>query len=139
MRLALVVIATCHLVAACGAQRPQPPPELEGSVASRCPVEAGFAIAVTSPEGTGRYVVVEPGGRISELGLFTDAADLSCLTPAGARDLDRSIRENETMHGGISPVGDATVVCGFTDATTAVCWQYSSDAGRFVKVGGWTT
>jgi hypothetical protein len=100
---------------------------------------AGYAVAVPSAVKGGRYLVLEEGAPAVELAPFTSGAELSCYSPAEARRLDGSIRQSETIQGGIAPRWRTTVVCGFLDDTTAVCWQYSPDARAFVKVGGWIT
>lgn len=100
---------------------------------------AAYAVAVPSAIKGGRYLVLEDGAPAVELAPFVGGADLSCYSPSEARRLDRSIRESETIDGEIAPRWRTTVVCGFVDDTTAVCWQYSPDARAFVKVGGWTT
>ncbi len=86
-----------------------------------------------------RSLNLNPARRIAAAAAFTGGADLACYSPAKAKDLDRSIRSNGTMHGGISPQWSTTVVCGFVDNTNAVCWQYSPAARAFVKVGEWIT
>jgi hypothetical protein len=98
-----------------------------------------YAVAVPSAITGGRYLVLEDAAPVVELAPFVGGADLSCYSPAEARRLDRSIRESETIHGEVAPRWPTTVVCGFVDDTTAVCWQYSPDARAFVKVGGWIT
>jgi hypothetical protein len=65
--------------------------------------------------------------------------DLSCHTRDEARDLDATIQQSGTFHGRIEPRWNTTVICGFLDETTAVCWQYSPTDRRFVQVGLWTT
>lgn len=117
---------------------------LDGSTTTWC--RAGFrdgqsnafAVAVTAGTG-GRYVALDPDGRVSELARFSGRPDLSCYTRAQADDLSRSIKQSETIHGQIAPRFSTTVVCAFTDDTTARCWQYSPTDSAFVEVGGWTT
>jgi hypothetical protein len=117
---------------------------LDGTVTAWCragfrPAQANaFAAAMTSAAG-GRYVALEPGAPVIELGRFTRRADLACYTRAQAEDLDKSIRQSSTIHGQIVPRFNTTVVCGFLEDTVAECWQYSPDDRAFVKVGGWTT
>jgi hypothetical protein len=97
-----------------------------------------FAVAVRA-DGAGRYVALDAGGRPTALSEFKGRADLSCYTRAEAEKLEQSIRQSETIHGQIAPRWNTTVVCGFTDETTAHCWQYSPADRTFVTVGGWTT
>lgn len=97
-----------------------------------------FAVAVTGGGG-GRYLALNADGRATALSEFKGRADLSCYTRAEAEKLERSIRQSETIHGQIAPRWNTTVVCGFTDNTTAHCWQYSPVDRAFVTVGGWTT
>jgi len=98
-----------------------------------------YAIAIPRPSGSGRYLVVEPDATTIELATFTGGVDLSCYSPAEARDLNASIAHSTTIHGAVAPHWRTTVVCGFVDNTSAVCWQYSPAEHRFVKVGGWIT
>ena len=98
-----------------------------------------FAIAVTSPAGGGRYLLLDAGEPVVLLAPFKGAPDLSCYTPAEARKLSESIRASGTITGGITPPFSTTVVCGFVDATSAVCWQYSPASRAFVRIGEWQT
>jgi hypothetical protein len=98
-----------------------------------------FAAAVTSSTGGGRYLLLDADGTVVELAPFKDAPDLACYTPAEARTLSESIRNSQTISGGVAPTFTTTVVCGFVDNTSAVCWQYSPTARAFVKVGEWQT
>ena len=117
---------------------------LEGAVAAWCRGEfqsgqqGTHAVAVEAGAG-GRYLALDRDGRTTTLAPFTGRADLSCYTRAEAEQLDRSIRQSETIHGQIAPRWNTTVVCGFTDDTTAQCWQYSPADRAFVTVGEWTT
>ena len=117
---------------------------LNGSATTWC--RAGFrdgqsnAFAVAATAGTtGRYVALDADGRVTELARFSGPPDLSCYTRAQAEDINRSIKQSETIHGQVTPRFSTTVVCGFTDDTTARCWQYSPTDSTFVEVGGWTT
>ena len=74
-----------------------------------------------------------------ELASFSGAADLACYSLVEAKRLNESIVGSKTIHGGISPTLNTTVVCGFVDNTSAVCWQYSPAQSAFVKVGEWVT
>jgi hypothetical protein len=100
--------------------------------------QGSFAVAV-GDHGAGRYLVLDADGRVTALSEFTGRADLSCYTRVDAEKLERSIRQSETIRGQIAPRWNTTVVCGFTDNTTAHCWQYSPVDRTFVTVGGWTT
>ena len=100
--------------------------------------QGSFALAVGA-HGAGRYLALDADGRPTALSEFHGRADLSCYTRAEAEKLERSIRQSETIHGQIAPRWNSTVVCGFTDNTTAHCWQYSPVDRAFVTVGGWTT
>ena len=118
--------------------------KLEGAVAAWCRAEfrvgspGAFAVAEASTSRQ-RYLALDADGRVTELGAFSGKPDLSCYTRADAETLNRSIGQSETIHGQIAPRWNTTVVCGFTDDTTAHCWQYSPVARTFVTVGGWTT
>ena len=98
-----------------------------------------FAVAMTSPAGGGRYVVIEADAAFKELARFSGGADLSCYTRAEAQRLDRTIRQSATIHGRITPRGNTTIACGFIEDTIAVCWQFDPSTGAFVTIGGWTT
>ena len=117
---------------------------LDGSATAWCRAafrdgpSSAFAVAVTAGTG-GRYVALETDGRVSELARFTGRPDLSCYTRAQAEDLNRSIKQSETIEGQITPRFNTTVVCAFTEGTTARCWQYSPTDSAFVEVGNWTT
>jgi hypothetical protein len=118
--------------------------KLDGAVAAWCRAEfqsgqrGSYAVAAGAGAG-GRYLALDADGRATTLSAFAGRADLSCHTRAEAEQLDRSIRQSETIHGQVTPRWSTTVVCGFTDDTTAQCWQYSPADHAFVKVGGWTT
>ena len=118
---------------------------LDGPVAAWCRGEfrsghpGAFAVAVTSPAGGGRYVVLDSDGTATELGAFKRSADLSCYSRAQAEELDVAISRSDTVHGKIAPRWSTTVVCAFIDDTTAACWQYSPADRTFVQVGQWVT
>ena len=118
---------------------------LDGPVAAWCSGEfrpgrpGGYAVAVTSGAGGGRYVVLDTDATVTELALFKRAADLSCYSRGQAEKLDVTISRSETIQGHIAPRWNTTVVCGFIDETTAACWQYSPAGRTFVKVGEWVT
>jgi hypothetical protein len=99
----------------------------------------GFAVAIRSAKNGGRYLVLNQDGTVFELASYSGSAELACYTPAEALKLDATIGSSQTVHGKIAPAGSTTVICGFVDATSAVCWQYSPAAGKFVKVGEWIT
>jgi hypothetical protein len=133
--------------------RPPVPPELSalaakakvvGLVSAWCRVlfqgrPGAYAVATTSADRGGRYLVVESDATTIELGSFRETPDLACYTPAQAKALNRTIRESETIQGWVTPRWSTTVVCGFVDDTTSVCWQYSPANRAFVRVGGWST
>ena len=98
-----------------------------------------FAVAVTAATGGGRYVVLESDASVKELGSFTRRPDLSCYSRAEAEQLGVTTGRSPTIDGQITPRWNTAVICAFVDDTTSVCWQYSSDDGVFVKVGGWVT
>ena len=149
VRLASFALAVSALVA------PQPVPRELSTLAGRAKLSSeilawckgefrtgrrgGYAVAIRSLGTAGRYVVVEATATIDELAPFAGAPDLACYTPAEARRLNAAMRRSETISGRLTPRWRTTVVCGFTDATTAACWQYSPVEKKYVKVGGWTT
>jgi hypothetical protein len=131
---------------------PKPPQELAALAATakvapiltwcRAEFQSGqrgsFAVAVGA-DGAGRYLALDADGRATALSEFKGRAELSCYTRAEAEKLERSIRQSETIHGQVTPRWNTTVVCGFTDDTTAQCWQYAPTDRAFVRVGQWTT
>ena len=151
----LPAIVAMRFAVALGVAAVQPPPSdllalvartrVEGTIAAWCRGEFrrgrphAFAAALTVPAGGGRYVILDVDGTVEELGTFARAADLSCYTRVEATKLDATIRRSDTIHGHVAPRWNTTVVCGFTDDTTAVCWQYSPADRAFVTVGGWVT
>jgi hypothetical protein len=118
---------------------------IEGQVVRWCHGEfqlgrsGAFAVAVSSTNGGGRYLVLDSNGSVVVLASFIGDADLSCYSPAEAQKLNSTIRSSSTIHGQVSPIWTTTVVCGFVDNTSSVCWQYSPTARAFVKVGEWVT
>src|SRR5687767_5581375 len=84
-----------------------------------------YAVAITTPPGGGRYLVIDSEGKAVELARFNSAPDLACYTPAEARKLNDAIRSSETISGRIAPLFPTTIVCAFVEETQAVCWQYS--------------
>ncbi len=130
------------------------PPELSARVAKSklgAPVSAwcrvlsragrprAYAVAIASADRGGRYLVVESDATAVELAPFRDDPGLACYTPAQAKALNRTIGKSETIEGSVTPRWSTTVVCGFVDETTSVCWQYSPTKRTFVTVGGWIT
>jgi hypothetical protein len=99
---------------------------------------APFAVAIGS-RGGGRYLVLQRDGATVELATYQATPSLACYTPAQARKLNATLSQSETIEGQIRPRWSTTVVCGFVDNTTAVCWQYSLVERKFLRVGGWTT
>jgi hypothetical protein len=87
----------------------------------------------------GRYLAIDGSGQAVLLAAFTDKPELSCHSRAQARDLHRDIQRSETLSGRVAPRFDTTTICGFVDATTATCWQFSPAERVYVEVGGWTT
>ena len=118
--------------------------QLPGTVASWCRGRfrpggrQEYAVAIAR-ERDGSYIVVDGGGTAVTLAAFSDGAELSCYTPAEARRINGTIAKSETISGRITPRWNTTVVCGFVESTSAVCWQYSPSRREFVKIGGWTT
>jgi len=152
MRFGLALMAFA-LAAAPAAGQPVPPElarlaqqaRLPGPVAAWCPggFQPGrpgeFAVAVSAAGTGGRYVVLHADGTATELAAFARKPDLSCYSRARAVALNTTLGQSTTIHGRITPRWSTTVICGFVDDTSAVCWQYSPDARAFVEVGGWTT
>jgi hypothetical protein len=118
---------------------------LNGTVLAWCAGEFrrghahAFAVAIAAPAGEARYIVIERDGTTFDLASFKGQADLSCYTPAQARRLNANIAASETIHGNVNPRWPTTVICGFVEATHAVCWQFSPTQRGFVKIGEWTT
>ncbi len=96
--------------------------------------QRGYAVAAG-----GRYLIVDGGGAAVELSAFKGKPDLSCYSRAAALALHRDIQRSETLSGSIAPRFDTTVICGFVEATTATCWQYSPAERAYVEVGSWRT
>ena len=99
---------------------------------------AGFAVALVTARGT-VYATVRGEAELVMLASFTGRPDLSCYSRREAEKLNASIRTSGTISGSLTPQWDTTVVCGFIADTEAVCWQYSAEERKFVKVGGWVT
>jgi hypothetical protein len=151
----LLAIVAMRFAVGIGVAAVQPPPSdlaalvartrVDGTIAAWCRGKfrrgrpRAFAAALTGPAGGGRYIILEVDGTVEELGTFARAADLSCYTRVEATKLDATIRHSETIHGHVAPRWNTTVVCGFSEETTAACWQYSPADRAFVKVGEWVT
>jgi len=101
--------------------------------------DRAYAVAVAVSNGGGRYVLLEADAPVVELATFSGGPDISCYTPAAARELSLTIERSETIHGNVVPRWSTTVVCAFVESTRAVCWQYSPDSHAFEKIGEWTT
>ena len=99
----------------------------------------GFAVAVSSPGGGGRYLVLGVNEAPVVLAPYSGSADLACYSAGEAKGLNRSIAGSRTIQGRISPRWNTSVVCGFVENTNAVCWQYSPKSKVFVTVGEWVT
>lgn len=120
---------------------------LSGPILRFCPAEfepgrrGGFAVAMRAPqEATGRYLAIDLDGPALDLGTFTGDVDLSCYDREQVQQLSAALKESGgAMHGQIAPRWTTTTVCGFADATLAICWQFDPSARRFVEVGRWTT
>ena len=146
---------TAFVVAGTAASAPAPRPaeldallaraSIDAAVTAWCAgrFEAGrsgaYAVAVASPGRGGQYLVMGMAEAPVVLAAFAGRPDLACYSPAKARALGKSIAVSDTVHGRISPRWRTTVVCGFVEETSAVCWQYSPKARAFVEVGGWIT
>lgn len=98
-----------------------------------------FVVAVPRSGGGGRYLVLGLTETAIELSSYSGTADLACYSLDEAQKLNQSIAGSGTIHGGVSPTLNTTVVCGFVDNTSAVCWQDSPIKRAFVKVGEWVT
>jgi hypothetical protein len=96
--------------------------------------QRGYAVAAG-----GKYLALDGAAAPVELAAFSDKPDLSCYSRSQARELHREIQRSDTLSGSIVPRFDAAVICGFVDATTAMCWQYSPTERQYVEVGGWST
>ena len=97
-----------------------------------------FAVALVSAQGT-RYAVVFDDRRIVTLADVSGRSDLTCYSRADAEKLNATIRSSATIDRSVTPKWGSTVICGFVRDTEAVCWQYSSQEKKFVRIGGWVT
>ena len=98
------------------------------------PGQRGYGVAAG-----GRYLVLDGRGAVVELAAFKGKPDLSCYSKPEALALHRDIQRSETLSGTIAPRFATAVICGFVEATTATCWQYSPAERAYVEVGGWRT
>jgi hypothetical protein len=64
--------------------------------------------------------------------------DLQCMTNEEAKKLNPIIQPSG-MHGRIPDAHPYGTVCGFVEATAAICWGYDEKKRIFSVVGGWTT
>jgi hypothetical protein len=153
MTKSLLFLAISAAVGTLSAAQRVPPPDLTtlmtkarvaGALVSWCRGQFragrpnGYAAAVISPTGGGRYLVLDDAAVV-EVAFFKGAHDLACYTPAEARKLHEGMQRSETVSGRIAPKFATTVVCAFVEETHAVCWQYSPAARIFVTVGEWQT
>jgi len=110
-----------------------------------CPVDpqAGrprmYAVAVKSPDGGGRYLVLAPDGSVTPLLPYSGDVDLSCYPRERADELSAAIETSDTIEGQLAARWDSTVICAFVESTQAVCWQFDPAVTRFVEVGRWRT
>lgn len=109
-----------------------------------CPVDTQvgrrlYAVAVKSPAGGGRYLVLDPDGTVTPLLAYSGDVDLSCYPRERAEELSTAIKTSDTIDGQLQPRWNGTVVCAFIENTQAVCWQFDPAARRFVEVGRWRT
>src|SRR5947208_15881997 len=58
--------------------------------------DGAYAVAIAASNGGGRYVLLEPDAPVVELTTFSGGPDISCYTPAAARELSVSIERSET-------------------------------------------
>jgi len=118
---------------------------LSGPILRWCPAEfqpghpGAFAVAMGSTSKDGRYLALDVEGPAIELAPFEGAVALACYTRAEAERIDADIRASNTIQGSVKPRWETTVVCGFTESTLAICWQYDPATHAFVEVGRWTT
>lgn len=153
-RSALIVASLCVAVAATSIAAPPVPPALAAILAAQgvtqpatawCRGEfregapEAFAVGLESSSGKGVYAVVERNAKAIQLATFAGRPSVDCYSRAEAEKLDASIRQSATIHGAIAPRWTTAVVCAFTDATSATCWQYSPADRAFVTIGRWTT
>jgi hypothetical protein len=150
----LLLSLAAWLVEAAGQGRSPAPPAALAALVSKTalggPIEAwcqgqlraghpgGFAVAVSGPDG-GRYVVLDADGAVFDLAAYTGRPEVSCYSRSEVRRLNDTLRRSQSVHGEVTPRWNTAVVCGFVEATSAVCWQHSPATRVFVRVGGWVT
>jgi hypothetical protein len=150
-RTAVAALALATAASAAIAQTASALPDLlaragvRGTAATSCRGEFrpghpnDFAVAMNEIDGQNRYFVVQDDGKRYELDVYADKPDLACYTITEADRLNSSIARSDTINGRITAEWDGHVVCGFIEATIAVCWQFAPEQRRFVRIGGWTT
>ena len=111
---------------------------IQGRVYAWCKAGDRYAVATVGAAERG-YIVLATDGPAERLSSYEGRPDLTCYTHTEAEKLDATVRSSETIEGSLTPRWDSTVVCGFIRDTEAVCWQYSPQEKKFVRVGGWTT
>ena len=149
-----MLASLCLAIAATSMAAPPVPPALAAILAAqgitqpatawcrgefRAGAPEAFAVALEASPGKGVYAVVERDAKPIQLETFAAGPSVDCYTRAEADKLDASIRQSATIHGAIAPRWKTAVVCAFTDATSATCWQYSPADRAFVTIGRWTT
>jgi hypothetical protein len=144
------LVTACLVALAATVAPTQDPPRELSELAARAGLPApvgAWCQGDIEPDGGARfavaagahYLILRRDGTTIDLAAYEDKPDLACYTPAEAAKLSTSISESETIEGRIEPRWSTTVVCGFTDNTTAACWQYSPAERKMVRVGGWVT
>jgi hypothetical protein len=110
----------------------------EGSFTKKGATE--YAIGATRSETDGgAYFAYTADGQIIKLSDFRGGLDLQCLTPTRAKALNKSIEENDIVHGRIRADLKKDIICGFINNTTSQCWAYDEETKDFFEVGSWTT
>lgn len=99
-----------------------------------------YAIAARPGNDTknGSYFVYTREGMLTKLSDFSGGTDVQCLTNEEAQKLNPIIQQSG-MHGRIPDSHPFDTVCGFVEATTAVCWGYDEKERLFIALGGWIT
>lgn len=117
---------------------------LSGPILRWCPAvfqqgrPGAFAFAMGSTQTGGRYYALDVDGPPVPLAVFEDGVDLTCYTREEANQIHAELKQSQTMAGDLQARWDATVVCGLTQHTLSVCWQFDPVNHRFVEVGRWT-
>jgi len=111
-----------------------------------CPVDPApgrpraYAVAVKSPAGGGRYLVLETDGTVLPLLPYSGDVDLSCYPRERADEVSAALKAStNVVQGQLVPRWNATVICAFVESTQAVCWQFDPDRQSYVEVGRWRT